>query len=198
MNEPAADTQPQKQLRRKFRPGPSGKKSIYLTYKPVRRGVAAPSNPLFRYQTNKAGYFTCKYLVPAAAAFTYITFFVRSLVVDSSGLAYALLSPTQLFCLAVLPLALYLTAPLAHIIVCEEGMFVRNGVKRVFVPWKYLRSYRPSLNLNPWVIIISYYVAKGRHRRVFAITSLATEHALVEIVNFIHKVRRNTEPEPDV
>lgn len=197
MNDTAANAQSQKQVRKKYRPGPPEKKNIYLTYRPVRRGVDVPANPLFRYQTNHVGYFTCKYIVPAAAVFTYIAFFVSSMTLNPSGLAYALLSPTQLFCLAVLPMALYFTAPLAHIIVCEEGLFVRNGFKRVFVPWKYLRSYRPSLNLKPWVIIISYYVARGRHRRVFAITSLATEHALVEIVNFIHKVRQNAEPAPD-
>ena len=197
MPESAADPKPRRELRKKYRPSPPAGKSPYASYAPVRSDVTVPLNPLFRYETNRVGYIAYKYILPMAAAITYIAFFLRHVSLDYYTLAYSLFSPAQLLCLAVLPTTLYLTAPLSHIIICEEGMFIRNGLRRVFVPWKYLRSYHPSRYLQPWVIIIGYYTARKRHRRVFAITSLATEHTMVEIMNFIRKVRQNPAADAD-
>jgi hypothetical protein len=191
MSETAASRTKTREPRKRRRPAPPARPRPYARYRPLRAGEPVPADPLFRYQTNQAGYITCKYILPAAAAGTYLAFFARAAVLDGMGLGYALFSPTQVFCLAALVAALYLFSPLAHIIVCEEGMYVSKGLSRVFVPWKHLRSYRPSRNLNPWVIIISYYMTRSRKRRVFAITSLSTEHTLTEIVNFIHKVRQS-------
>lgn len=198
MTETASGDRKTRELRKKFRPSAPTKPKLYVKYRPLRAGEAVPADPLYRFQTNRVGYITCKYVLPIAAGCTYVAFFTRAMAISGMGLGYALFSATQVFCLAVLIGSLYLFAPLAHIIICEEGMFVRKGLSRVFVPWKYLRSYRPSRNLNPWVIIISFYVTRSRRKRVFAITSLSTEHALVEIVNFIHKVRQSAIIEEDV
>ena len=186
-------TQPRKELRKKFRPAASRKKNRYLAFQPLRPSVTVPTNPLFRYETNLFGDYAYKYAVPLAAAISYTSLLIHTLVTGERSVAWALISPIQLACLAILPPCLYLTMPLSHIIVCEEGMFVRNGFRRVFVPWKYIRSYHPSRQLSPWVIIISYYVAKHRYKRIYSITSVQTEHTMVEIMNFIRKVRQNAD-----
>ena len=187
-----------KSIRQRFHPGGSPrKKNIYHAFQPVTASAVIPREPLYRYETSRVGYAACKFVLPAAAAVTYLSFLIRSLWIDSMPVAYALFSPWQLISLVLTPLLLYLTRPLAHIIICEEGMFVVNGFKRVFVPWRYLRSYHGSAYLQPWVIIISYYYSKKKYRRMFAITSLETEHTLVEIMTFIRKVRQNSEPETE-
>jgi hypothetical protein len=179
----------------------SGKKTNpYTKYRSVRSGVAAPETPLFRFQTSLFGYYAFRYLLPACIAATYLIVLFDNYKLYLKGAAaapliFCFLHPIQAVCLLLFVLVVWIIRPLSHIIICEEGMFVTRGFARKFIPWSIIRSYHPSRHASPYVILISYYVARNRHQRIYAFTSLETQHTMVEIVNFIHKVRHTAEGE---
>lgn len=177
------------------------KPSPYLKYRSVRAGVPPPETPLYRFESSLFGYYAFRYLLPACLACTYlIVLFDNFKLYGKTGgsgvpLIFCFLQPIQIVCLLLFVLVVFLVKPLCHIIICEEGMFVSRGLSRMFVPWAHIRSYHPSRYANPYVILISYYISRKRHRRIYAITSLETQHTMVEIISFIHKVRHSVEGE---
>jgi hypothetical protein len=177
------------------------KASPYLKYRSVHAGAAPPETPLYRFETSRFGYYAFRYLLPACLACTYIIVLFDNyrLYQNNSGvvtsLAFCFLHPIQIVCVLLLVPVVMLVKPLSHIIICEEGMFVSHGLSRLFVPWNHIRSYHPSRYVNPYVILISYYISRKRHRRIYAITSLETQHTMIEIMSFIHKVRHTAEGE---
>lgn len=178
-----------------------GKKAApYAKYRSVRSGVEPPETPMYRYQTSLFGYYGFRYLLPACLACTYLIVlfdnYKRYVEGGRSTLLFlCFLHPIQIVCLLLFVLVVWTVRPLSHIIICEEGMFVTRGLAHKFVPWSLIRSYHPSRYVSPYVILISYYVARGRHQRIYSFTSLDTQHTMVEIVNFIHKVRHSVEGE---
>ena len=165
------------------------RKNPFEKYRGFKHDVSAPQAPMVRYETSRFGYTACKYILPAAIVLAYVSVMMYYFSINVTGLR-AFTSPFQIPCLILIIPVLILTAPLGHIIVCEQGMFLTKGFSKVFIPWKYLRSYHESQYARQWMILITYYVSRKKHKRVFAITNLATEHTIVEIMNFIHDVRK--------
>jgi hypothetical protein len=174
-------------------------KHFYSAFRPVRASVTVPEYPLYRLQTSRFGYYAFKYVLPASIALAYLAIMVYHLRLGETehfSRAYGFISPVQLICLILIVPIINITSPLTHLIICEEGMFVRSATARVFVPWKYLRSYHESRHVRRWVVIMTFYTEKKRHRRIYAITSIETEHTMTEMLSFIRSVRRGSETEP--
>lgn len=159
--------------------------------------------PLFRYRTSLFGYLAYKYYLPLMLAMIFVIIAVYQYVTFAGHGAFpyaaVFAGPLQIAAAAIfIPVVKNISLPLAHVIVCEEGLFIRSHTGKIFVPWKFLRSYHHGSSVKPWTIVLTYYTGPGKksYRRVNTIVSLETEHTANEILNFIYKVRHSEGPEP--